>query len=67
MVSTALLPLSYALTPPVAHLLGAQTTLVLAGTVGAAVTLGFLFLPGMRRNDPTEGVDREDGEVDLPV
>ena len=23
----------------------------LAGTVGAAVTLGFLFLPGMRRND----------------
>jgi MFS family permease len=67
MVSTALLPLSYALTPPVAHLLGAQTTLVLAGTVGAAVTLGFLFLPGMRRSDRTEDVDREDGEVDLPV
>ena len=51
LVSTALLPLSYAITPPVAHLLGARTTLVLAGTVGAAVTLGFLFLPGMRRND----------------
>ena len=55
LVSTALLPLSYALTPPVAHLLGARTTLVLAGTVGAAITLGFLFLPGMRRNDTAEG------------
>jgi MFS family permease len=54
LVSTALLPLSYALTPPVAHLLGARTTLVLAGTVGAAVTLGFLFLPGMRSPDPTD-------------
>jgi len=48
LVSIALLPLSYALTPPVAHLLGARTTLVLAGTAGAAVTLSFLFLPGMR-------------------
>ncbi|MGD0082392.1 MAG: MFS transporter [Acidimicrobiales bacterium] len=47
-VSTALLPLSYALTAPVAHALGARTTLVLAGTLGAAVTLGFLFVPGMR-------------------
>jgi MFS family permease len=54
LVSTALLPLSYALTPPVAHLLGARTTLVLAGTVGAAVTLGFLFLPGLRDGENTE-------------
>ena len=55
LVSTALLPLSYALTLPVAHLLGARTTLVLAGTIGAAVTLGFLFRPGMRRSDREEG------------
>jgi hypothetical protein len=47
-ISTALLPLSYALTAPVAHALGPRTTLVVAGTAGAAVTLGFLFLPGMR-------------------
>ncbi len=67
MVSTALLPLSYALTPPVAHLLGARTTLVLAGTVGAAVTLGFLFLPGMRRNEEAEGADRDQVTVELPV
>jgi hypothetical protein len=38
-----------------ARLLGARTTLVLAGTVGAAVTLAFLFLPGMRRDS---GEDR---------
>jgi MFS family permease len=50
-VSTALLPLSYVLTPPIAHLLGARTTLVLAGTLGAAVTLAFLFLPGMRSGE----------------
>jgi MFS family permease len=65
LVSTALLPLSYALTPPVAHLLGARTTLVIAGVVGAVVTLGFLFLPGMRQNDPAEGGAR--ATRDLPV
>jgi hypothetical protein len=47
-ISTALLPVSYAITAPVAHLLGARQTLVVAGTVGAAVTLAFLFVPGMR-------------------
>ncbi len=52
-VSTALLPLSYALTVPVTHFLGARTTLVLAGTLGAAVTLSFLFLPGMRTGEVT--------------
>ncbi len=53
-VSTALLPLSYAITAPVAQLLGARATLVFAGTVGAAVTLGFLFLPGMRAAERRE-------------
>lgn len=46
-ISTALLPLSYALTVPVAHALGARTTLMAAGLVGAVTTLGFVFLPGM--------------------
>ena len=50
-ISTALLPLSYALTAPVASVLGPRQTLVLAGTLGAAVTLGFFFLPGMRDGD----------------
>lgn len=47
-VSTALLPLSYALAAPVAQWLGVRETLLGAGLLGAAVTFGFLFLPGMR-------------------
>ncbi len=59
LVSTALLPLSYALTPIMTRLLGVRMTLVLAGVVGAAVTLGFLFLPGMRDVEkPTSTVRR---------
>jgi MFS family permease len=57
-LSSALLPLSYALTIPVAHVLGARTTLVVAGTAGAAITLAFLFLPGLRDGEegmPTPG------------
>ncbi|MEU4236329.1 MFS transporter [Actinoplanes sp. NPDC026619] len=47
-VSTALLPLSYALAAPVAGWIGVRGTLLGAGLIGAAVTFGFLFLPGMR-------------------
>lgn len=47
-VSTALLPLSYALAAPVAGWIGVRATLLGAGLMGAVVTFGFLFLPGMR-------------------
>jgi MFS family permease len=50
-VSTALMPLSYVLTPVVVRFLGVRATLEFAGTIGAAVTFCFLFLPGMRDND----------------
>ena len=48
-VSTALLPLSYAAAAPIASLIGVRQTLVAAGVLGAVVTFGFLFVPGMRR------------------
>ena len=48
LISIGLLPLSFALTGPVSELVGAQTTLVLAGLAGAAVTLGGLLVPGVR-------------------
>ena len=48
LISIGLLPLSFALTAPVSAALGAQTTLIAAGALGAVVTLGALFLPGMR-------------------
>jgi uncharacterized protein (TIGR02246 family) len=47
-ISIGLLPVSFAITGPVAEAVGARTTLVAAGVLGAAVTLGFLFVPGMR-------------------
>ncbi|HYW29005.1 MAG TPA: MFS transporter [Gaiellales bacterium] len=48
LISIGLLPVSFAITGPAAAAVGAQTTLVIAGTAGAAVTLSALFLPGMR-------------------
>jgi hypothetical protein len=42
-VSTSLMPLSYALTPVAAALLGVRTTLVAAGLLGAVITVAFLF------------------------
>ena len=47
-VSISLIPLSYALTAPVAAAVGARWTLVGAGVLGSVATLAFLFLPGMR-------------------
>jgi len=47
-VSIGLLPVSFALTGPVAAAIGVRTTLVGAGILGAIVTFSFLFLPGMR-------------------
>ena len=51
-ISVGLLPVSYALTVPVVEFLGPRSTLIGAGVLGAAATLAFLFLPGMR--DPEE-------------
>jgi MFS family permease len=48
LISIGLLPLSFALTGYASQALGARTVLVGAGVIGAAVTLGALFLPGMR-------------------
>ena len=48
LISIGLLPLSFALTAPVAGLVGVQATLVGAATIGGIVTLGAFFLPGMR-------------------
>ena len=48
LISIGLLPISFALTAPVAGLVGVRATLVGAGVVGGAITLAALFLPGMR-------------------
>jgi hypothetical protein len=48
LISIGLLPLSFALTGPVSGAIGAQTTLIVAGLLGAVVTFAALLLPGMR-------------------
>ena len=48
LISVGLLPVSFALTGPAADLFGIRATLVGAAVIGGAVTLGALFLPGMR-------------------
>jgi MFS family permease len=48
LISIGLLPLSFALTAPVAELIGARATLAGAALIGGAVTFGALFFPGMR-------------------
>jgi DHA3 family tetracycline resistance protein-like MFS transporter len=47
LISIGLLPLSFALTAPVAAAVGVRATLVGAAIIGGAVTLGAYFLPGM--------------------
>jgi MFS family permease len=47
-ISMGLVPVSFALTGPVAAVIGVHATLVGAGMLGSVITLAFLFLPGMR-------------------
>ncbi len=52
LISFGLVPLSFALTGPVAAALGAQATLIGAGVLGAAASVAvWLLVPGLRRFD----------------
>jgi hypothetical protein len=57
-ISIGLVPLSYALTGPIAEQLGARTTLISAGILGGVVTFAFLFLPGMRAIERNGSIER---------
>ncbi|HLY48725.1 MAG TPA: MFS transporter [Solirubrobacteraceae bacterium] len=48
LISIGLLPASFALTGPISSAVGVRATLVGAGVIGALVTLGALFIPGVR-------------------
>ena len=63
-ISIGLVPLSFAITGPVAGVFGARATLVGAGILGGLVTLGFLFLPGMRDIERTGDLARASAEDD---
>jgi MFS family permease len=48
MVSIGLVPLSFALTGPLAHAVGARALLLVAGVTGSVTMILFLRLPGLR-------------------
>jgi MFS family permease len=48
MISTGGVPLSFAVTGPVAEAIGHDATLVAAGLIGGTVTLAFMFVKGAR-------------------
>jgi hypothetical protein len=54
-VSIGLIPVSFALTGPIAGAVGAQETLIGAGILAGCITFAFLFLPGMRDIERDEG------------
>jgi DHA3 family tetracycline resistance protein-like MFS transporter len=69
-ISIGLVPVSFALTGPIAGVLGARTTLVVAGLAGACITLGFLFVPGVRAievgaNPPETSDPRPEAALEL--
>ena len=57
LISIGFLPISFALTAPAADLIGVRNTLVVAGIIGSAATLGALFIPGMRAIEDTEPIN----------
>jgi predicted MFS family arabinose efflux permease len=59
-VSIGLVPVSFAVTGPVAELIGARTTLAVAGVLGVA-TCALLFVPGVRDPErrPLESLQAE--------
>src|SRR5438093_8001830 len=61
LISIGLLPLSFALTAPVAAVFGARTTLLGAAVIGAVVTLAAYFLPGIRDIEGRSEGDPEAG------
>lgn len=58
LVSTSLIPISLAITGPLARGIGEDRTLVAAGIAGFVVLLAFLFLPGVRDPDRAEEPQR---------
>ena len=65
LISIGLLPASFALTGPVSSALGARPTLIGAGIIGGLVTLGALFVPGVRAIERRH--EEPDGAVSSPV
>jgi MFS family permease len=58
MVSTSLIPVSLALTGPLAQSIGARATLVGAGVFGSVAMLLFLLIPGIREPEQAAAAEK---------
>jgi MFS family permease len=67
LISIGFLPISFALTAPVADLIGARNTLLVAAGVGSAATFSALFIPGMRAIEGASGAPRSGGRTPVPA
>jgi MFS family permease len=63
LISIGLLPLSFALTGPVAGLIGTRGTLVAGGVAGAVVTCAALLVPGVRNVEGKADSIRQDASL----
>ena len=63
LISIGLLPLSFALTGPVAAAIGTRGTLVAAGVTGAAVTATAFLVPGVRAVEARPEAGRPDASL----
>jgi MFS family permease len=63
LISIGLLPLSFALTGPVAAAIGTRGTLVAAGVVGAVVTCAAFLVPRVRDVEGRAGAIRQDASL----
>jgi DHA3 family tetracycline resistance protein-like MFS transporter len=63
LISIGLLPLSFALTGPVAGAIGTRGTLVAAGLAGAVVTCAAFLVPGVRDLEGEAGAARPDASL----
>ncbi len=64
MISTGGVPLSFAIVGPLAGAIGARTTLVWAGVLGAIIVIAFLFIPGARGPERDGSLDVVEPSID---
>jgi DHA3 family tetracycline resistance protein-like MFS transporter len=71
LLSIGLLPVSYAVTGPIAGAIGVKATLVGAGVLGGIVTLAFMLVPGLyeteRDGSLNAAPERHYDEIELPA
>ena len=64
LVSTALVPVSFILTGPVAEAIGVSRTLIFAGVIGSVLTFAFLLLPGIHDTEKDGSMHDERSPAD---